>query len=74
MQQIHLPDNSCDQVTVNLTKDFSASPDRRFGEKFAQDRASICAPTKYLHFSNLPEEFEIDELKTFLDPEKKWTH
>jgi len=69
MDEIRLPYNLEDRSTVNLTKDFTLSANRRFGEKNAQHRAYICSPTKYLHCCNLPEEFQTDELKAFLDPD-----
>jgi len=70
IDNIHLPYTLVneDNEELNLTKDFTNSPARRFSPKFEKRRSYICTPTKMLHASNLPDSFDEAEFRAALDP------
>jgi hypothetical protein len=71
IENIHLPYTLINENNeeLNLTKDFTNSPARRFSPKFEKRRSYICTPTNMLYISNLPELFSEKELKYALDGE-----
>jgi len=73
IENIHLPYTLVNENNeeLNLTKDFTNSPARRFSPKFEKRRSYICSPTHMLYISNLPELFSEKELKFALDMDCK---
>lgn len=71
IENIHLPYTLVNENNeeLNLTKDFTNSPARRFSPKFEKRRSYICTPNHMLHISNLPDCFDEAELMGALDPE-----
>jgi len=62
---ISLPPANPKFPSVGLTKDFSGSPLHRYRRPGSRNEKHICAPSPSLHVSNLPEDPNVEEIKSF---------